>query len=418
MWKSATIAPLLLLASCAAAPGAGDRSDAAAGPEAAAATTPEAVAAGNRRFALALHDALAEDPDANIFFSPLGIGTAFGPVTAGARGATRDEIGQVMGYPSTGAGLPPAFGALTRQLVREEEGMTVSIVNALWPKRGFAMASDFVDTAGRDYEAAVEQLDFAGDAAGSADRINGWADEATRGRVSEVVSPDMFDGMTRLVVTNAVYFLGDWAAPFAATDTADAPFTLADGSDLTAPMMNRTGEYRWVDAGTYEALDLPYRGEQLVMTVLLPKREGGLAALERRLDAPGLARTLDALDAAEPRRVELRIPKLELRTQYRLADTLAAMGMPTAFTDRADFSGITVEERLRISDVIHQTFLRVDEEGTEAAAVTAVTIVATGARIDPEPPHVFHADHPFLFLIRDRESGAILFMGRIARPES
>ena len=374
-----------------------------------------AVAAGNRRFALSLYGALAEREDGNIFFSPIGIGTVFGPVIAGARGETRDEIASVMEYPVAGDGLHPVLGGLGRVLVRDGDDATLSIANALWPLTGFAIEPGFVETAQRDYDEGVDQLDYSGDPGGSAARINHWASDRTHGRIDRLVSADQFDDTTRLVITNAVYFLGDWAAPFFPAGTRDTPF--APGGEVV-PMMQRTGSYRWIDAGSYEALDMPYRDADLVMTVLLPKRADGLAALERGLDADALTALLERLDGADETRIDLMLPKLELRTGYQLGDILAVLGMPRAFSNAADFSGITRAEQLAIDSVIHKTYLRVDEQGTEAAAATAVEIVAVSAPRPAPPPHAFHADHPYLFLIRDRASGALLFMGRIVRPES
>ena len=378
------------------------------------AATPEQVARGNRVFALSLYRALAQSGEENIFFSPFSIATAFGPVIAGAAGETRQAIARPLHYPAAGPGLHPALGGLARTLERQSDDATLVIGNALWVKRGFALLPGFEQTARRDYRAEVESLDFEGDRAGSANRINAWVNERTRRRIPRLVEPDAIDDTTRLFVTNVVYFLADWQAQFRAGETANRPFTLADGATVQVPMMHQINAFRHHDAGAFTAIDLPYRDPRLMMTVLLPKAADGLPSLERALTPDLLDRTLEALDRAAPVRLDLLLPKLELRTGYGLAPVLRDMGMAVAFTNRADFSNITTEEPLAIDSVIHKTYLRVDEKGTEAVAATAVEIVATSA---PRPPEVrFHADHPFLFLLRDRDTGTILFFGRIGRP--
>lgn len=379
-------------------------------------TTAMDVAAGNRRFALALYRKLGEAEEGNIFFSPMSLALAVGPVMAGAADDTRAALARTLSYPVSGPDLHVALGSLGRNLVRESEGTTLAIANALWVKSGFAMQPMILEIARTHYDAEIEPLDFGGDPSGSAARINEWANDRTRGRIPTIVDPESLNQETRLVVTNAVYFLADWQARFNPVHTRDGPFTLTDGSVIQTSLMRQERPFRYHDGGRFTAIDLPYRDERLVMTVLLPKEEGGLGALERELTPRLLDRTLRELDSAEPVSIDLMLPKLTLDVSYQLAQPLSQMGMAVAFTRNADFTGITHEEPLVISNVIQKAFVRVDELGTEAAAVTAVTIVVVGARIPRGIP--FHADHPFLLLIRDRETGTILFFGRIVRPET
>ena len=378
------------------------------------AATSEQVAQGNRVFALSLYRSLADADPGNLFFSPLGIATAFGPVTAGAAGETRLAIARTLHYPVAGAGLHPALGALSRALTREGDAATLVIANAMWVKRGFALNPAFEHVVRTDYGALVEPLDFARNPGAAASRINAWVGDRTRGRIPQLVDASSLDADTRLVVTNAVYFLADWQAQFRRGETAPAPFTLGDGTSIQVPTMHQVRPFRHHDGGRFSAVDLPYRDPRLVMTVLLPKSADGLPDLERSLTPAMLDSTLQALDSAEPVQLDLKLPKLELRTSYELTLVLERLGMAVAFSNSADFGNITSEESLKIDSVVHKTFLRVDEKGTEAAAATAVEIVATSA---PVPPRLrFHADHPFLFMLRDRETGAILFLGRIVRP--
>jgi serpin B len=410
------LAPLLALAA-ALAQGPAIPSD----PGRSATATPatpaaiHAVAEGNRRFALDLYRRLPPGPDGNLFFSPISIATAFGPASAGARGPTLEALARVLHFPETGPGLHIALGALGRALVRDDAGMDVRIANTLWVGRLLEPRADYLTLTREAYGTAVEQVDFR-QADAAAARINARVSEQTNGRITDLVSPDVMPPDTGMVITNAVYFLADWSLPFEARWTRPQPFTLADGSRITVPLMAQTGDFHHYRGRGFTALDLPYHDDSYVMTVLLPDQADGLPALERSLTPALLDRTFAALDRAAPVRVDLLLPKLELRTNYLLGDTLKAMGMELAFSNRADFSALG-EPPVRIGQVIHKTFLRIDEKGTEAAAATAIVeIVITGARMGPRPV-VFHADHPFLILLRERETGAILFMGRIARPQ-
>lgn len=384
-------------------------------PAGTAATTPAEVAAGNRRFALGLFREIARTETGNIFVSPASIAFALGPLTAGAAGETRAGIGRALSFPVTGDGLHPALAALQRGLERESGEATISIANALWLDRRFTPRPAFLETARTHYDSVIETLDFGGDSEGAAARINHWADTETRGRIPHVIDPINIGPELRLIVTNAVYFLADWDRPFA-PGTEPAPFTRADGRRIPVPLMRQTSGFHHYRGGGFAAIDLPYRDERLVMTVLLPDAAGGLPALEHALSPAVLDRALQSLDRAQPVDVDVALPRLNLHKDYALNDQLSRLGMGMAFGDHADFSGISAAP-LRISRVRHFTFLKVDEQGTEAAAVTLTdSIVVSGMRIRRRPI-VFHADHPFLFMLRDRESGAILFFGRIASPE-
>lgn len=386
---------------------------AAQAPPPAALAAPTALVQGNRRFTLDLYREVAREERGNIFLSPVSVALALGPLTAGARGETRAAIGRALSYPQTGEALHPALGSLQRGLERAGPNATISIANALWLGRAFAPHPPFLETARTHYGAAVETLDFGGDREGAAARINRWASEETRGRITQVIVPSSLGPDTRLIVTNAVYFLADWANPFP-PNSRPAPFILANRSRVAVPTMAQTDRFRHFDGDGFAALDLPYRDERLVMTVLLPDGADGLPELERWLTPARLDRTLAALDRAEPDFVDVTLPRLGSSANYALNGPLGRLGMRLAFTPRADFGGISATP-LAISEVSQFTFLRVDEEGTEAAAVTVGHIMVTGSRMRRRPV-VFHADHPFLFMLRDRESGAILFFGRIVRP--
>ena len=368
---------------------------------------------GNASAALAvdLYRQLSGEPG-NVVVSPASLAGAMAPVALGAQGETRAGIDRALHF---GPGDPTvAIGADFAALAGRREGARVDIANALWVQAGFALKSAFVGAARRNLGAEVASLDFVQSQAAAA-RINRWASDNTAGRIPTIVSADSLGPATRLVVTNAVYLLADWEQPFKAEVTGAASFTGRGGKAMSVRMMHQHDSYRLVARDGVKAIALPYRGGRLEMIAILPDATGGLPGIERRLDAQWLAALTAALDASAPQAVELALPKLRTESEYQLAGPLTAMGMGKAFSDSAEFGGIA-DAPLSISEVIQKTFLKIDEKGTEAAAVTAVTIVVTGMQIRPE--QTFIADHPFLFLIRDRPTGQILFIGRIEAPVS
>lgn len=366
------------------------------------------VTDGNRAFGVALYRELASKPG-NLFISPISIAGAFGPVIAGAEGETRTAIARALRFPlDGGAALHPRFGGLLRELEREGDGTTLSIANALWVQQGFPIKPAFAMIAREDYRAESASLDFVRAPQDAAARINAWVGGKTRGRIPALFGPDAFDDRTKLVVTNAVYFLGDWAKPFPSPGTSQQLFYLVGGGARQVPLMSQLGQYRTFGTETFQAIDMPYKDERLSMTVFLPQARDGLPTFESGLTAERLGEWLGKLDAAQPHEIQLYLPRLQITESYELGKSLSAMGMGVAFKpSEANFRGIA-EADLYISQVVHKTFVRMDEKGTEAAAATGVGMVAVSM------PATFRADHPFFFLLRDKRSGAILFMGRIA----
>ncbi|MBU1676781.1 serpin family protein, partial [bacterium] len=290
---------------------------------------------------------------------------------------------------------------------------TLRVANRLWGQQGFALLPVFLATARTHYDGGYAPLDFAGDADGSREIINAWVAARTEDKILDLLQPGTVDAQTRLVLTNAVYFYGLWLHAFDPRATADAPFRTASGRDVDAPFMRQVEYLALGEADGLRILELPYDGEELSCYILLPDERDGLAELERRLDAA----TLDGwLSAPSRRRVRCILPRFRMTSRFELGRTLAGMGMPSAFSgSRADFSGITGDKDLVISEVVHKAFVDVFEEGTEAAAATAVTMKMTSV-IQEDPPVEFRADHPFLFVIRHQGTGCILFMGRVADP--
>lgn len=405
-------ASLVLLAAAAAPLGAfAVRAESPARPQPQDAATVEAATA-NRTFGLALFRQLSGDPG-NVVVSPISIAGAFGPVALGARGTTQAEIERTIGLPSAAGGAPgKQLGDLLRTLESDRDGARLSIATALWLMKDMPVKPAFTASARSAFDAEVETVDFRQSEA-AAKRINSWVDRETKGRIRGIVKPSSLDATTALLVTNAVHFLGKWTMPFNASNTVLKPFH-AGGASRDVPTMSGERNVRYAEDEKVQMIDLPYQGDRLSMTIVLPRERGGLAPVEQSLDGALLGQWFDRVDAATPKPVLIELPKVKTESDYSLAGPLKAMGIDAAFDpDRSDLRGIA-ERDLFISRVLHKTFLRIDEEGTEAAAVTSIEISVTGARI--APPLSFKADHPFLFFIRDRATGAVLFLGRIAAP--
>ncbi|WP_292728888.1 serpin family protein [Methanoculleus sp.] len=379
------------------------------------------VAAGNTRFAVDLYRQLANAPDSegrNLFFSPYSISSALAITCEGARGTTADEIGSVLHLPENETLRRAGFAGLDAILNSEDENYTLRTANALWAEETYPFLPDYVDVAARWYGANVTNLDFKSSSEASRATINRWVEERTEDRIRDLLPAGSIDSLTRLVITNAIYFKGTWANEFDANETSEEEFRVGPNETVLVPMMQRTDEdavYGYTETDTLQVLELPYahgNGTELSMLVLLPK-EDNLTAAEESLDAETVA---DLRESLVRERVRVFFPKFTLETAYSLPGTLGAMGMPTAFTDAADFSGMDGTQDLFISEVVHKAFVDVNEEGTEAAAATGVVMGVTSVRPNDTP--VFRADHPFIFLILENDSGTVLFMGRVANPES
>jgi len=384
----------------------------ASGGESAAANQ-AALAAGNNAFALDLY-ARVKGEGGNLFFSPYSISSALAMTYGGARGATAAQMAKTLRFGLEGAALHEAFGQLTADLnaAGKKADFELAVANALWTQEGYEFLKDYLALMKSAYGASPHAVDFAKAAEAARRTINRWVEEQTRDRIKELIPPGMLSALTRLVLTNAIYFKGRWAAEFAADDTSDQPFTLASGEQVKTPTMHKTGRFALFEGEGFQALELPYKGGALSMVILLPAKHDGLAALEKALSAEGLAACIAGM---KPTQVAVALPKFKATTTLLLAETLKAMGMGDAFAlPPADFSGMSGKKDFFISQVIHKAFVDVNETGTEAAAATAVIMVGSAA---PTRLVAFKADHPFLFLIRDNRSGTILFLGRLLNPK-
>jgi serpin B len=310
--------------------------------------------------------------------------------------------------------LHPAMGALLADLKTPagQAGFQLHIANALWPQKGHDFLPEFFKLAQTHYDAGLEALDYAGATESARQTINTWVEQHTAEKIKDLIPQGVLSGATTLVLTNAVYFKGDWTRQFDAKLTRDGPFTLADGKQVNVPLMSQTGRFGYMEEGDLQVLELPYSGDALSMVVFLPRANDGLPKVEEALKPAMLTHALEALRIQE---VHVMLPRFQATLTLSLKKTLHDMGMRDAFSGEADFSGMTGRRDLWIDAVLHKAYVDVNEEGTEAAAATAIAMMRSSAVQQPTP--VFRADHPFVFLIRDTRSGSILFMGRILKPE-
>lgn len=373
------------------------------------------LADGNNAFAFDLYTRLAESESGNLFFSPASISTAFGMTWAGARGETQTQMAEVLRFALPPEQLHPAFGRLNEALTSEsdESGYRLHIANRLWGQQGEAFLPEYLDLVREHYGAEPAEVDFAGQTEQARRTINDWVEDRTEGKITDLIPRNALDPLTKLVLTNAVYFKGAWTNPFNEKQTQETPFHLAGGETVSAPMMTQQATFLYAEFENLQVLGLPYGEEKhLSMVVLLPKTVDGIGDLEKRLTAENLQQWTAKLAS---QKVRVILPKFEMASQFRLGRTLQAMGMERAFNpDRADFSGMNGRRDLYLSAAVHKAFVDVNEEGTEAAAATGIAVGATSAA--PMPPPVFRADHPFVFLVRDNRTKSILFLGRLTNP--
>jgi serpin B len=349
--------------------------------------------------------------NANVILSPFNIATALSMARAGARGQTALEIQTVLhwkGEPDYDA----AFATLLADLGKAGNtgGNELNTANGLWVQKGFAIQPAFETTLANNYNAPPTALDFAANPDAARSRINRWTEERTKDKIKDLFKPGSIDARTRLVLTSAIYFYGKWQDPFPASRTQPAPFTQSTGAVSEANFMNQTSHFGYTETPSVQILEMRYAGTGMAFDVLLPNTVKGLADLEKSLTAENLTGWLGNLSS---RNVQVSLPKFRAEAEFSLGKALSAMGMPTAFTGKADFSGIAPKGGLEISEVVHKAFVDVSEQGTEAAAATGIGIRAASM---PASPVVFRADHPFVFLIRDTKSGAVLFIGRLTNP--
>ena len=375
------------------------------------------LVAGNSGFAFDLYQEVRQKAE-NLFYSPHSISLALAMTYAGARNNTESQMADTLHFSLTQEQLHPAFNALDLELAsrgqgaegQDGEGFRLNIVNAIWGQTGYSFLPGFLDILAENYNAGLRLLDFQNAPEDSRVRINNWVSDQTEDRIKDLIPQGSITPLTRLVLTNAIYFNAAWLYPFDEKLTQDGPFHLLGGSQITVPMMSQTEHFRYASGDGYQAVELPYDGEELSMVVFLPESDR-FDDFEISLDAGQVEEIINNLSLTY---LHLTMPKFEYKFSMGLKDMLKDMGMKDAFNRVvADFSGMDGTRDLYIGDVLHKAFVSVDEAGTEAAAATAVIMVATGM---PPTPTELTLDHPFIFLIRDMETGTILFVGRVLNP--
>jgi len=371
-----------------------------------------ALVNGNSGFALDLYQKI-RDTDGNLFFSPYSISIALAMTYAGARGDTAQQMADALNFTLPQERLHPAFDALDLALASQcNENFKLNIANSLWGQVGFNFYNEFLDVLARNYGAGMRLLNFWENPEAARIKINDWVSEQTENKIENLIQEGDIDTLTRLVLANAIYFKASWVHAFPEDLTEDNTFTLLNGAQVTVPMMSWFGgeTIHYAEGDGYQTVELPYKDTSMSMLILMPALDR-FEEFESTLTAKRVNEIVGNLENHE---VIVKMPKFRFEASLGLKDTLAGMGMPMAFSDQADFSGIATDN-LKISKVLHKAFISVNENGTEAAAATAVIMSLTAL---PLQPITVSIDHPFIFLIRDTNTGAVLFLGRMLDPRS
>ena len=367
------------------------------------------VVNANNRFTFELYSKY-KSKQGNIFFSPFSISSALAMTYEGARGLTADEIQSVFHFPKDDSVRRNSFLEIYNQINKGHEQYQLYTANALWAQKKYPFLKEYLKVIKDYYGGEARNLDFINENSEARRIINSWIEEQTNYKIRNLISS--LDGNTRLVITNAVYFKGKWVEQFEKSNTKDQDFRISPVNTIKVKTMQLFAkELYYAETDKLQVLELPYEGKELSMLIILPK-DDDLGAMEESLSSKGLSDLEGMLSREE---VDVYLPKFKFETEYSMSADLAAMGMPTAFGENADFSGMTGKKDLYISQVIHKAFVDVNEEGTEAAAATAVRMGMT-SMVERKIRKVFKADHPFIFLIHDNETGNILFVGRVSNP--
>lgn len=369
------------------------------------------VVNANNQFAFDLYSELIKTEQENIFYSPYSISTALAMTYEGAKGTTADEMKSVFHFPEASI-LRPNSAAIYNSINDGNKDYALDTGNALWVQQDFKFLPDYLDTVEKYYGGKAANVDFVKETEKSRQTINSFIEEQTREKIKDLIPQGILSPDTRLVLTNAIYFKGTWEWEFDKSDTREQDFKITPTNIVKSPMMfmePKKATFNYLYNENLQILELPYKGDKLSMMILLPTKD--LGSIEDNLTVENLESWKSQMQ--EERLDAIHLPKFEFDTKYMMKNTLSALGMPTAFdSEKADFSGMDEARDLFIAAVIHQAYVKVDEEGTEAAAATAVVVGVTSM---PQL-NIFNADHPFIFIIQQKDTGNILFMGRVNDP--
>jgi len=373
------------------------------------------VVRGNTDFAIDIYQKIRQE-SGNIVFSPYSISTAFAMTFVGARSETEKQMAQALHFSLAQEQLHPSFSELQSKLqsLQDEFDFRLNIANALWIEKSYELLFEFLDVNRKHYGANLFHLNFKEDSENSRLKINDWIEKKTEGKIKDLLSEGVIKSLTRLVLTNTIYFKADWEKQFHAENTRRSDFWLTAEEKAEVQMMQQKSYFGYTENEILQVLEMRYKENALSMFVFLPKKIDGLCDLESQLNSSTLMEWTSNLKRQE---VKVFMPKFKTTRDLNLKEILISLGMTYAFSWNADFSGMEPEKELYITDAVHKAFIEVDEAGTEAAAATAVVMALTSARPIKEVP-VFKADHPFMFLIRDNTTESILFIGRLTKPDN
>jgi len=365
-------------------------------------------------FASRLYSKLAATQDGkNLFLSPFSIQVALAMCALGAKGKTRKVMADLIGAPESVDEQNQQYAALLKSINGEgERPFQLVTANALWGQQGYHFKPDFQEAIADFYDGALHLVNFRAKPDEAVKTINSWVSDKTRAKIKELINRSLINADTRLILTNAIYFKGQWHKAFEKDATKDEDWYGPNGTNKV-PMLHQSGSYWYWECDSFQALDLPCKDQQMSMLVVLPRKDG-LSSLEAQCTTEGIYQQVT--HCLKHEQTVIALPRRKIDTEFRLATVLCSLGAELAFSDNADFSGIG-EEPLKISEVVHKAFVEVNEEGTEAAAATAVVMVRCLAARPRLEPKIFTADHPFMFFIRDRNTNAVLFSGRVLDPK-
>ncbi len=375
----------------------------------------ETLVNGNNEFAFSLYTKLSEKTQGdNLFFSPFSISSALSMAYVGANGDTKEQMKEVLHFDLPDEDIYKAFRALFDELCYNKKGYILEIANALWGEKGYKFLESFLNIIKTYYNGGFHEVSFSMDPEGSRRNINKWVKDVTRGKIKNLLPPGSINTLTRLVITNAIYFKGKWTYPFLKNATESMPFYLNEENTVDVPMMYQKRKFHYFEKrGKYQLVELPYGDGTLSMVIILPIEKDGLTELERELTWDEVS---NAIVRTRKMEVKLFLPRFKMERAYSLVESLKSLGMVDAFDiSRADFSKMEPKKELYITAIMHKAYIDVNEEGTEAAAATGVVVGLKAMRISE--PIVFRADHPFLYMIIHNPTGQILFMGRVINPE-
>lgn len=377
---------------------------------------PAADVQASNHFAFDLYGQLRGDKEGeNLFYSPTSIAIALAMTSAGARGDTAKQMANVLHWEGDAAALHSGMNEWIRRLnaINQDQQYQLRVANRLWAQQGYKFLDAFLSITREQYQAELGQVDFQSQTEAARQTINRWVEQQTAGKIEDLMPPGAVEPRNRLVLTNAIYFKGNWAQPFKKSATREDDFQVTASKKQRVPMMQLTDKFKFARMDGLKVLQMPYQGDQLAMIIVLPDEVDGLAKVEDKLSPDTWKRWTSGLKMKE---VWVRLPRFKMTSQFSLKDALSELGMPLAFEEgSANFSGMNGKHDLFISAALHKAFVDVNEEGTEAAAATGITIGVTSA-VEPTKPEEFHADHPFLFAIVDNRAGSVLFLGRVSDP--